>query len=280
MSGISMVKKKGTCPICKGAEIIYQPSGRSKNISYLEVCKCVEEKCICDKKPPYLYKLVESNTLRQCSCKKSRTKIENIHRLFKISNIPNKYLYRRLTEFTIENPESDTELYIALDFAMEFVNLFKKSQQHPNGLYFFGTTGTGKTMLSCLILNEIIFRYQEQVRYIKITRDFFNRIRASFNVESATYGRGDDIFHTLAEQEVLVIDDLGVQADSEWEKRTLYDLIDARYESQKPTIITSNVQPDDWSGLFDGRVFSRLKEMVRFLPMITDDYRNRYVNKA
>ena len=275
-----MVEPKIICSICGGKQIIYQLSGRSKSISYLEVCKCVEEKCICDKKPPYLYKADDSNTLRQCPCKNARTKIENIHRLFKKSNIPNKYRYRRISEFKIEDSDSDKELFIALDFAMEFIKNFNKTQQHPNGLYFFGTTGTGKTMLSCLILNEIVIQYEAEVRYIKITRDFFNRIRASFNVESETYGRGDDIFHTLADQDVLVIDDFGVQADSEWEKRTLYDLIDARYESQKPTIITSNVQPDEWSGLFDGRVFSRLKEMVRFLPMVADDYRNRYLNKA
>lgn len=275
-----MVEIKNRCPVCGGKGVIYQISSQSKTVSYLEVCKCVEEKCVCDKKPPYLYKLDNSNTLKQCPCKTARVKIDNIHRLFQKSNIPNKYRYRRISEFKIENPKSDTELYIALDFATEFINNFKKSQPHPNGLYFFGTTGTGKTMLSCLILNEIIFSYQADVRYIKITRDFFNRIRASFNVESDTYGRGDDIFHSLADQEVLVIDDFGVQADSEWEKRTLYDLIDARYESQKPTIITSNIQPEDWSALFDGRVFSRLKEMVRFLPMIADDYRNRYLNKA
>jgi len=67
-----------------------------------------------------------------------------------------------------------------------------------------------------------------------------------------------------------------VQADSEWEKRTLYDLIDARYENQSPTIITSNIPPENWKELFDGRVFSRLQEMTHFYGMIADDYRNNY----
>ena len=281
MSQVRLVKKGDTaCKICGGDGFIYKPSGGKRNIEFLETCECTEKLCQCDKKPPYFFYDEQTGRLRECPCKKGRSALRKIHSLFRTSNIPIKYRYRRISEFEITktNGSPDQSLSIATDAARLFLEDFNPSDlSEVRGMYFAGPTGTGKTMLACLILNEIILRFRTPVHYIKITRDFFNRIRSTFNTESDSYGRAESIFYQLADQQVLVIDDFGVQADSEWEKRTLYDLIDARYENQSPTIITSNVEPEDWQNLFNGRVFSRLQEMTHFYGMVPpDDYRNKY----
>lgn len=71
----------------------------------------------------------------------------------------------------------------------------------------------------------------------------------------------------------LLLDDFGVQADSEWEKRTLYDLIDARWENRLLTIITSNKNPNEFKELFDGRIYSRLAGMTTVVVLTGKDYR-------
>ncbi len=279
MAQIRVIPNPSThvCEICHGVGFLYVPSSPG---SAIEVCRCIEEACICDKKAPYLYFDEESRVLKNCSCRETRLKIDRIHRLMHASNLPKKYRYRRLAEFDVSGAENanNKEMLIALDEARHFLEDFRsKPVSEQKGLYLYGPPGTGKTMLASLILNELIIFDQVEAGYIKITRDFFNRIRASFNVESETYGRGDNIFKELSGRQILVIDDFGVQADSEWEKRTLYDLIDARYENEAPTIITSNSSPEEWESLFQGRIYSRLKEMTDFVVMVAADYRNNYM---
>ncbi len=85
-----------------------------------------------------------------------------------------------------------------------------------------------------------------------------------------------EIEYELENADVLVVDDFGVQRDSPWEQETLYNLVDARYEAEKFTIFTSNVDPK--SALADiagGRVLSRIKEMCTILELTGHDYREK-----
>jgi len=54
----------------------------------------------------------------------------------------------------------------------------------------------------------------------------------------------------------------------------LYNLVDARYEAEKFTLFTSNVDPyRALADLADGRVLSRIKEMCTIIELTGSDYR-------
>ena len=85
-----------------------------------------------------------------------------------------------------------------------------------------------------------------------------------------------DVEQLRSATDVLVIDDFGVQRDSAWEQETLYNLIDARYEGEKFTIITSNNNPEKTlKELSEGRILSRLREMCRILELSGEDNREK-----
>lgn len=273
------------CTLCEGRGYRFGIEGKKRVAGiYPQICECTAklcETCTGDKVAPWLYFSEKENLLKACACRPARLNLEKTRNLFEKSNIPGIFKYRRINEFKTSGNDEKTMLNLSgiLEWSYEFIDKFQNKNDRPSkGLFFYGVPGSGKSFLASLILNEIIWRHLIPVKYIKITRDFFNPIRATFNAESGQYGRGEDVFRALAETEVLVIDDFGVQADSPWEQRMLYDLIDLRYEEMKPTIITTNLKLDEITDLFRGRIFSRLKEMTNILEFTVGDYRNNFVD--
>ena len=274
--------EKKFCRHCNGQGFQLLPEAGKNFKSYFGavLCRCVESKCICDKKPPYMYMDEQNFQLLPCACREVRRSLSMIKSLYAKSNIPPKYRFRRLKEFQTDHPDPEIQVCLAqaLDNARFFLKELKEKKDFVKGWYFYGKPGSGKTFLSCLILNECILQNQNEVRYIKITRDFFNQIKASFNLESSLYGKSENLFKEVSNVRILVIDDFGIQKDSDWEQRTLYDLIDYRYEYNKITIITSNTNPREFKSLSGGRIFSRLKEMTQNQDMLAGDYRNKFSN--
>ena len=120
-------------------------------------------------------------------------------------------------------------------------NIIRNFPDVKKGLFLWGNPGTGKTLLSSIILSELIIRYAIEGRYIKISRTFYNRIKSTFNESSPNYGEANEIERGFAEVDILVIDDFGIQRDSEWELETLYNLVDARYEALTMKLLPSRV---------------------------------------
>jgi hypothetical protein len=59
---------------------------------------------------------------------------------------------------------------------------------------------------------------------------------------------------------VLLIDDLGIEKQSDWTEETLFGIIDARWRNCRPTIVTTNLTPLELRNTVGSRVYDRLKD--------------------
>lgn len=136
-----------------------------------------------------------------------------------------------------------------------------------------GVTGSGKTRIACSIMRELIqsgrsdgkrFWFMSAYRFIYEMLDTMGH----------DGGRKLDIVDRYAKYDLLVIDDLGFDDESKWATGQFYALIDMRVNEGLPTIITTNVKPEDLARDLGARIASRLAGMDIFaLPF--SDYRKK-----
>lgn len=107
------------------------------------------------------------------------------------------------------------------------------------GLYIQGPVGVGKTHLAMAIAIEAA-RCGTTVRATSSQR-IMAAIRSTFGGE----GSEGDVFDSLVRPAILVIDDLGKDAPTEWVVSMLYRVIEERYLTVKPVVVTSNYSKRD-----------------------------------
>ena len=174
----------------------------------------------------------EGRTFALTSCAKLTDESTTFRRVR--AKIPFEYMDKFIRAF-------DWRFYVGMNtvdqqgIINKFVAHFEEFRVKGMGLYIYSKTkGSGKTMLSCCILNELSNRYPVSVKFINIL-DLLEETKNSFKGT-------DDVLKSLYEASVLVIDDIGVQMKKEWIDMVLFKLINTRYNGHLPTIYTSNVE--------------------------------------
>lgn len=155
------------------------------------------------------------------------------------------------------------------NIARKYVANFNAMREQGTGLLLCGQVGTGKSFLAASIANELI----SQGTPCLMTN--FSRIISRI---SEKFGGDQKYLDNLNRFDLLIIDDLGAERDSDfiWEK--VMNVIDARYRAGLPIIITTNLGPKDLADPSDirrQRVFSRLREMCVFLEIKGKDRRGK-----
>ena len=94
--------------------------------------------------------------------------------------------------------------------------------------------------------------------------EVLSRIRATYNDEARETEA--QLMFGLREAKLTVLDDLGAEKKSNWTLEKVYELIDARYRARRPTIVTSNLTPEELEEQIGPRAYDRLLEMC--LPVV------------
>ena len=143
----------------------------------------------------------------------------------------NDLAYRNMTFDRDDRPE-----HILSKAARAYAENFQPAlEQH--GIMFTGNVGTGKTFYACCIANAVIDR--GCTAWVTTLQPL---VRALCSYESA-----EKILARIRKVDLLVLDDLGSTALNDFTTDKIFEIVDERYRSGKPLIVTTNLNPDeDW----------------------------------
>ena len=141
-----------------------------------------------------------------------------------------------------------------------YVDRWNKMRSENIGLLLWGDVGTGKSYFAACIANAL-FELGVSVRMT----NFSAILNDLFSCDDK-----NEYINKLNESSLLIIDDLGIERDTEYALEQVYNIIDARYKSNKPLIVTTNLSLTELKNPVDTahkRIYDRVLEMcvpIRF----------------
>ena len=164
--------------------------------------------------------------------------------------------------------------------ASAYVEKSKEVFAENIGLYIYGDNSSGKTFLIACICNELVWKGYRCI-YTNLAT-ILNEIRGSYDRN----GMGEcAILRNLEYYDFAFIDDLGKEflgreynvASSKWAEEKFFEILNARYNAQKPTVFSSNYSIGELASVLglDKAIVERINEMAtRVIKLEGDDFRS------
>lgn len=119
-------------------------------------------------------------------------------------------------------------------------------------LAMIGNPGTGKTYFCAGFISDTWGKYQS-IRYWP-EKKLFERLRETIE-NKGDYSKELEF---MIDDEIVIFDDIGSSGFTDWRKEIIFNAIDIRYASMKPTIITSNLTRKELEENLHSRLCDRL----------------------
>ena len=113
--------------------------------------------------------------------------------------------------------------------ARRYVQNWEKVSKENIGLLFWGDVGTGKTYLASCIANALM---EQEVSVKMVNFSYILNVGLAYR---------NELIHSLGYFGLLIIDDFGTERETDYGLETVHSVLDARYNSGKPMIITTNL---------------------------------------
>lgn len=182
----------------------------------------------------------------KCDCMPRRAALKRIRRSG-LSALLEDY---RLDNYETPEPWQQSALTKARQYA---------ENPGKSWFYIYGLPGTGKSHLCTAVCGALLDAGQA-VRYM-LWRDESRDLKALVN-DSAAYNRA---MHELKGADILYIDDFLKGGTGDADKRLAFELLNSRYNSRRPTLISSELSIDavlDWDEAIGSRIYERAKGYV------------------
>ena len=157
--------------------------------------------------------------------------------------------------------------------AKRYVQHWEEMQKNSTGLLLWGDVGTGKSFIAGCIANALLDKG------VPVIMTNFARLLNKLTDMYA--GDRNAYIDSFKRYPLMIIDDLGVERNSEFAREQVFSVIDSRYRSELPMIVTTNLtleelqHPEDLSR---SRIYDRVLE--RCLPIRINDQKIRELNQA
>ena len=176
-----------------------------------------------------------------------------------------------LRKHTFENDLGYNPKQIAM--AKWYVQHWEEFRKDSTGLLLWGNVGSGKSFIAGCIANALLDKGVPMI--------MTNFARLLNKLTDMYAGDRNAYIDSFNRYQLMIIDDLGIERNSEFAREQVFSVIDSRYRSQLPMIVTTNLTVDelmDPADLARGRIYSRVLE--RGLPICVSDQNIRDLNQA
>lgn len=163
------------------------------------------------------------------------------------SGIKERYLNALFSNYKIEHIKQQ-----------EVVNILKSFDGEKN-IILTGSVGTGKTHLSCALIDRLL-RLNKSCYYVK----FYELAKIQIQDKK--------LFDLIIKKKFLIIDEYGV-SESDYKSNLLFEVIDQRYDAVCFTMLISNLNREKIKEKMQSALYSRLKEDSISMGCNWDDYR-------
>lgn len=150
----------------------------------------------------------------------------------------------------------------------KYAEHWEKMQENGLGMLLYGQVGAGKTFLLSCIGNAVL---QQKVM---ICATSFPRILNS--LQSSTDKTA--LLDRLALYQLVLLDDLGAERESSYVLEQVFSIVDSRYRSGKPLIVTTNITPKEMENpenMSYCRLYDRILEMCPIRVHVPGDSRRK-----
>lgn len=195
-----------------------------------------------------------------CKCEAEKRDREEAER----KRIERMIEIQKLRRMGFPESEMDKWTFAADDMAnpkisgimQNYAGNFEKMYKSGKGLLLYGNVGSGKSYYAACIVNQLI----DQGHPCLMTN--FSRL---VNTIQGMFDGKQDYIDKLNRFDLLVIDDLSAERDTEYMNEIIFSIIDSRYRAGLPLIVTTNMTAEEIKNPADirkQRTYSRLLEMT------------------
>jgi DNA replication protein DnaC len=208
-----------------------------------------------------------TNTASDCDCRAARIAGARTRSL--AGRIPRRYQgvsFDRapVTDIARTAPEQIREV-------RRYVREIEAHLDSGRGLWIQGDVGTGKTTLAMLV-SKAALDAGRSVAIYSLPR-LLNLLRESMDSDRGML----DFMDRLTAVDLLHLDDLGAENQTDWVLEQLYSIVNSRYEAERAIVATTNLMPDELSQRLGERTVSRLVEICGdLIPLYGEDKRREF----
>ena len=219
----------------------------------------------------------ETGAARPCSCREQRIRQA-------ASGGIGTGIGRRFLEVSFDREPIVSLDPIVIRQVRAFVRSLDDNLEGGRGLWFDGPVGTGKTSLAILVAKAAKQAGRSYAVY-PVPR-LLAEIKRTFDRDASDSYLG--FFRRLCSVDLLVLDDLGAEKQTEWVLEQLYSIVNERWQDRRSIVVTTNIPDQDpeapgvmlratvrelrdvvGGGRFDVRALDDLRRIVERLERVT-----------
>lgn len=208
---------------------------------------------------------------KMCQC--MRTKLAAA--AYESSGLGSLLHEQRFDNFSLNYYAEDARTHRAMTYVYDTMRAYAENfttgdatDAPSENLLLIGGTGLGKTHLSSALAQAVLSRGFD-VLYVSAL-DLFSAF------EAERFGNGGSqlpLIDRFYRCDLLLIDDLGTEVSNQFTVSCLYNIINTRLNTRRPTVISTNVMQDELRRRYWDRITSRLFGEYRVLLFLGTDVR-------